>query len=169
VSGPTALAVPTGVAIVPVTTAEEMYQAVMARVDACDIFVAAAAVSDFKMATIPAHKIKKSTETITLEFIQNKDILKAVATHSNRPTTVVGFAAETEQLIAQAQKKCTAKNCDMMIANLVTAAGPFYSDCNQVWIVEKDVTPFECENMPKYQLARFLVEKIQQRYLEDKK
>lgn len=160
ISGPTMLAAPAGVKTIAVTTAEEMQQAVLNNLDSCDVFIAAAAVSDFKMAAVPTHKIKKSAETITLELIQNPDILKAVAASPKRPKTVVGFAAETDQLLVHAEKKLTEKNCDMIIANLVTETEPFYSDTNQVWIVQKNAQPIELASMSKKQLACVLVEKI---------
>lgn len=160
ISGPTTLCAPAGVNRIDVTTAEAMYEAVLKNLEVCDIFIAAAAVSDFKCAKPQAHKIKKSAATLTLELTQNLDILKAVANHSKRPHTVVGFAAETDQLLAHAEKKLVEKNCDMIVANLVTANEPFYSDHNQVWVIQKNTSPIELAKMSKQQLARVLVEKI---------
>lgn len=161
VSGPTVLAAPAGVQVIAVTTAEAMQQAVLNHLDSCDLFIAAAAVSDFKLAKPQQSKIKKSTETITLELMQNPDILKTVATSPKRPKVVVGFAAETDQLLLHAEKKLIEKKCDMIVANLVTEAGPFYSNSNQVWIVQKNAQPIELPSMSKKQLACVLVEKIQ--------
>lgn len=160
VSGPTTLCAPAGVQMIAVTTAEAMYEAVLKNSAACDIFIAAAAVSDFKCATPQIHKIKKSTTTLTLELTQNPDILKAVANHQKRPHIVIGFAAETDQLLAHAEKKLVEKNCDMIVANLVAANEPFYSDTNQVWLIQKNNSPIELAKMSKQQLARVLVEKI---------
>jgi phosphopantothenoylcysteine decarboxylase / phosphopantothenate---cysteine ligase len=160
ISGPTVIAVAPGVKRIDVVSAESMQQAVLDHLDGCDIFIAAAAVSDFKVAAAQSLKIKKTTETLTLTLVQNPDILKTVAINAKRPRIVVGFAAETDQLLKHAEKKLFEKNCDMIVANLVSEHEPFYSDSNQVWVLQKNVEPIELPRMPKQQLAFALLEKI---------
>jgi len=119
VSGPTNLPCPPGVARVDVQTALQMHAAVMQRVDACDIFVAVAAVADWRVAQPSVEKLKKD-DTGTppeLEFELNPDILKEVASRSNAPWCV-GFAAETTLVPEQAEKKRQRKGVPLLIANL---------------------------------------------------
>jgi phosphopantothenoylcysteine decarboxylase/phosphopantothenate--cysteine ligase len=163
ISGPTALPPPTVHRIIHVLTAEEMRQAVMTEVASCQLFIATAAVADFKIKQIQPHKIKKSSLSLTLELTINPDILQEVAQQAKRPF-IVGFAAETEQLLAHAEEKLKKKNCDLMIANLVTNTGPFHADDNKVWILQKNQPPIELEQMSKQQLAKKLCIIIEQAY-----
>jgi len=120
VSGPTALAAPVGVKLVSVETARDMLAASEAALPA-DIFVAVAAVADWHVAGASDRKIKKSKDGLPdLNLAVNPDILAAIASGKNRPNLVVGFAAETDKVLAHAQAKLTAKNCDMIIANDVS-------------------------------------------------
>ncbi|WOJ88481.1 bifunctional phosphopantothenoylcysteine decarboxylase/phosphopantothenate--cysteine ligase CoaBC [Methylocapsa polymorpha] len=139
VTGPVALADPFGVKTVHVETAREMLQAVEAALPA-DIFIAAAAVADWRAADIATEKIKKGANGApSLALVENPDILATVARRSTgRPALVVGFAAETEKLFDHAQEKLARKSCDIIIANDVgAAAGVLGGDRNEVTLMTK--------------------------------
>jgi phosphopantothenoylcysteine decarboxylase/phosphopantothenate--cysteine ligase len=117
ISGPTALATPAGVTRVDVTTANEMYDAVMARVAGEDVFISVAAVADYRPAEPGTRKIKKSEQPLTLNLVPNKDILASVAALPEAPFCM-GFAAETENLLEHAEAKRRKKKLPMLVANL---------------------------------------------------
>jgi phosphopantothenoylcysteine decarboxylase/phosphopantothenate--cysteine ligase len=117
VSGPTSLATPSGVERLDVTTAAEMFEAVMSRVAGMDVFIAVAAVADYRPAERGSQKIKKSEQPLTLNLLPNKDILASVAALQNAPFCV-GFAAETENLLEHAEAKRQKKKLPMLVANL---------------------------------------------------
>ena len=138
VSGPVALPDPAGVRLVRVETAAAMLAAVEAALPA-DVFVATAAVADWRVATPAPGKLKKGAgESTVLELVANPDILATVARHGeHRPTLVVGFAAETDDLVANAQRKLESKGCDVIVLNDVgPTAGTFGGDHNAVTLVE---------------------------------
>ncbi len=121
ISGPTALATPAGVARIDVTTAGEMYDAVMEKVAGQDVFISVAAVADYRPAETGAQKIKKDERPLTLNLIPNKDILASVAALPQAPFCV-GFAAETEKLLEHAEAKRKKKRLPMLVANLAQHA-----------------------------------------------
>ena len=131
VSGPVNLAEPVGVSVVPVTTAEEMYAATHEHIGDADIFIAAAAVSDYRPANVPKEKMKKHDETMSLELVRSKDILASVAALPEAPFTV-GFAAETDHVREYALGKLKNKKLDMIIANRVGDDCGFDCDENTV-------------------------------------
>jgi phosphopantothenoylcysteine decarboxylase/phosphopantothenate--cysteine ligase len=135
VSGPVGLENPAGVTTQHVTTAAEMLAAVEASLPA-DIFIAAAAVSDWRVAGVAAHKLKRGEQTPALSLLENPDILARVSQSPARPRLVVGFAAETEKLVDNARSKLAGKGCDVIIANDV-GDGVFGEDENQVTIVTR--------------------------------
>lgn len=157
ISGPTQLAAPERVEFIAVTTAQEMLEASMAQAKGCDLFIAAAAVADYRAARVAEQKIKKSgEETITLELVKNPDIVASVAALEHKPFTV-GFAAESENLIAYAQQKLARKNLDLVIANNISVAGiGFNSDDNAITLVDKTHHQ-EISQRSKHQLARELM------------
>jgi phosphopantothenoylcysteine decarboxylase/phosphopantothenate--cysteine ligase len=159
VTGPTHLQTPDHIKTVAVESAQEMYQAVMDQVAACDIFIACAAVADYRSATVAKQKIKKpSLPQITLE--NNVDILKEVASLEKRPY-IVGFAAETENLIDNAKKKLHEKKLDMIVANLIGESNSgFESDDNRVCVITA-TNEIDFELMSKRELAPLLLELIQ--------
>jgi phosphopantothenoylcysteine decarboxylase/phosphopantothenate--cysteine ligase len=163
VSGPTALPCPAGVARVAVESAAEMHAAVMARIHEAAIFVAAAAVADYRPAAVLTGKLKKTAEQLTLQLVRNPDILAEVAALSDKPFTV-GFAAESESVEEHATEKLRAKGLDMIAANLVGAdAGGFEADDNALlvlWPGGGRSLPM----MPKPALATALTEIIADRY-----
>ena len=118
VSGPVALPTPQGVQLVAVESAQQMYDAVMQRAANSDIFIACAAVADYRVDQAADHKIKKSADLMSLQLVRNADILAAVSALERRPFCV-GFAAETRQLEKYALGKLEQKNLDMIAANQV--------------------------------------------------
>jgi phosphopantothenoylcysteine decarboxylase / phosphopantothenate---cysteine ligase len=119
ISGPTSLVPPTGARIVSVVSAAEMLQAVNARVAGCDVFVSVAAVADYRVANPSTKKIKKeTTKNLTLELVQNPDILAEVASRGN-PPFCVGFAAESENLNEYAEAKRRRKKLPLLVGNRV--------------------------------------------------
>jgi phosphopantothenoylcysteine decarboxylase/phosphopantothenate--cysteine ligase len=162
VTGPVALTPPDRVETVSVTSAPEMFEAVMARAPENDIFIGVAAVADYRPEKASGHKIKKNAETMTLSLVRNPDILAGVAAQRPRPFTV-GFAAETGDLEREARKKLLAKGADLIVANDAATIG---ADDAQVWIVTRvGVTPLE--RLPKTQLARRLIAIVAQRFHAD--
>lgn len=158
ISGPTSLAAPAGVHTIAVTTAFEMREAALTAAQDADLFIAAAAVADYRPRQIAEQKIKKSAATEpVLHLIPNPDIVAEVAAlRPLRPFTV-GFAAETEALLEHAERKRIAKGLDMIIANDVSAPGiGFNSDDNAVTVLcAAGHKPFSAR--PKAQLARELI------------
>ncbi len=139
VSGPTQLPDPKGITVMHVTSAEEMLSACMAALPA-DIVVCAAAVADWRIKNPPANKIKKNGSIPSLKLVENPDILWELSKKKkNRPRIIVGFAAETTDIITHAQAKLLKKGCDWIIANDVSQdAGTFGSRNNTVHIISKD-------------------------------
>jgi len=136
ISGPTELDVPDGVDFLPVETAAEMYAAVAQSLGRIDIAVFAAAVADYTPVKVASHKIKKSEAPFTLELQRTRDILGSARAELGFSGTLVGFAAETEDLEANARDKLTRKHCDLIIANDVSKPGiGFGSDRNEVLLV----------------------------------
>jgi phosphopantothenoylcysteine decarboxylase/phosphopantothenate--cysteine ligase len=141
VAGPVALPDPAGVRVVRAETAEEMLQAVEASLPA-DVAVFAAAVADWRAASAASGKIKKSNEAPALELVENPDILATIGkSATKRPHLVIGFAAETSDAAAQAEKKRRAKSADWIVGNDVSPeSGVFGGDSNTVHLVtEKGV------------------------------
>ncbi|MYH90964.1 MAG: bifunctional phosphopantothenoylcysteine decarboxylase/phosphopantothenate--cysteine ligase CoaBC [Gammaproteobacteria bacterium] len=137
VSGPVHLQAPAGVRRIDVRSADEMLAAVLENLAGTDVFVAVAAVSDFRPARPAEHKIKKSPgeDTMTLELVRNPDILATVAALDSPPFTV-GFAAETRDTLANARDKLAGKGVDVIAANDVGGAdSAFDSDSNTVTLV----------------------------------
>jgi phosphopantothenoylcysteine decarboxylase/phosphopantothenate--cysteine ligase len=135
ISGPTTLNSPFGVDVHRVDSAEEMQVAVMNHLQPGMIFIGTAAVADYHVQTPAKQKLKKAdNSTLTLTLEPNPDILAAVA-KSGKASFVVGFAAETNDVLANAEKKLQTKKVDMIVANKVGDGLGFENDCNQVTIV----------------------------------
>lgn len=163
VSGPTALSDPTNMRVVHVETAEEMLAACEEALPV-DIAVCAAAVADWRVSKPSAQKLKKaaSGDVPALHLIENPDILAHIAAHpKHRPWLVIGFAAETEMVEANAQGKLKRKGCDWMIANDVSSGQAFGKDDNQITLIRKD-SEERWPRMSKVQIAEKLVEAIQE-------
>jgi phosphopantothenoylcysteine decarboxylase/phosphopantothenate--cysteine ligase len=163
VSGPVALAAPDGVQRVSVESAQNMLEAVLDCVGAgCDMFISAAAVADYRPADAAAHKIKKQANTRTLSLEPTTDILMTVAALQERPFCV-GFAAETEELEAHAQKKRLRKGVDMIAANRVGANLGFETDDNELFLVWEGGSLWLARDR-KARLAVQLIEQIADLY-----
>ena len=160
ISGPTALDVPDHVDFIPVETAAEMYQAVANHLGRMELAIFAAAVADYTPAAAAPEKIKKSSDTLTLELVKTPDILGSARSPLGFTGTLVGFAAETENLESNARAKLTRKGCDLIIANDVSKPGiGFDSDQNEVLLVHSG----HSEALPqatKHDLAHQLVQAI---------
>ncbi len=164
ISGPVTLPTPPGVERIAVESAVEMHEAVMRRVRQADIFVATAAVADYRAANPAEQKIKKTGEALTLELVRNPDILAEVAAlPSHRPFTV-GFAAETHNVLHYAEDKRRRKNLDLIAANQVGIAGSgFESEQNALhvlWEGGEKALPMT----DKTRLGQQLITLIAQRY-----
>ncbi len=164
VSGPVSLPAPRGVDVVPVETAEEMHAATHAAIADADIFIAAAAVSDYRPAEIAAQKIKKTRDTMTLELERSPDILASVTSLEAAPFTV-GFAAETENVRKYALGKLADKKLDMIVANRVGADCGFDHDDNAAELLWNGGEKVFAK-MPKSELAAGLMDVIATRFLE---
>jgi phosphopantothenoylcysteine decarboxylase/phosphopantothenate--cysteine ligase len=163
VAGPTPLPPPPGLATTRVETAAQMYEAVMARVSHCDLFIGTAAVADYRPATPAPSKLKKTGERLTMELVRNPDIVQSVAALPERPFTV-GFAAETDELETHARAKLETKRLDMVAANLVAAGRGGFEDENNALLVLWDGGRRSLPMMPKPRLAAALAELIAERY-----
>lgn len=138
VSGPVAMEEPEGAILYPVVSAEEMYHQVDALFDACDVLIMTAAVSDFRPVQRSDRKEKKVEARLTVEFERTIDILKTV-TERKVHQTVVGFAAETNNVETYARKKLEAKRMDWVVANEVGQEGAgFAADTNEVLLIGAD-------------------------------
>ncbi len=165
VSGPVALDAPPGVALTRVESAQEMLEAVLVRVVAgCDLFVAAAAVADYRPANPAAHKVKKQSDEVSLRLELAPDILAAVAALDNRPFCV-GFAAETQNLEQYAQKKRLRKGVEMIAANRVGEGLGLETDDNELLLVWEGGSELLTRDV-KTRLARRLVERIADLYTQ---
>ena len=134
VSGPVSLAAPAGVTRVMVESASQMHDAVHAALDGADVYVGAAAIADYQPAAVASQKIKKGPEAMTLQLVKAPDVLASVAARDPRPF-VVGFAAETEDVEANARAKLAAKRLDMIAANRVGDGMAFDQDDNALWLL----------------------------------
>jgi phosphopantothenoylcysteine decarboxylase/phosphopantothenate--cysteine ligase len=164
VSGPVALGAPAGVQRVVVESAQEMLEAVLARITDCDIFIAAAAVADYRPLAPESQKIKKQASDWSLQLEPTLDILALVAALEKRPWCV-GFAAETEHLEQNARKKRMHKGVEMIAANQVGGDLGFETDNNElllVWEGGERLLPVAAKN----RLADQLVEQIADLYTD---
>jgi len=149
---------------ISVTSAEKMYQAVMDNINDQDIFIACAAVSDYSIKNIEKNKIKKNDQSITLELIPTKDILKDVCQLSKKPICI-GFAAETQNLLENAQNKLKNKGCDAIILNDVSKADSgFKSDENEVVFLDQK-SSIKIDKNTKQKLGRKIIEIISEKFL----
>ena len=137
VSGPVCLAAPDQVQRVDVSSAIDMRDAVIQRVEQADIFIACAAVADYRVSEVSDQKIKKISEAMQINLTRNPDIVSEVANLENKPFTV-GFAAETENLAGYANDKLWSKNLDMIAANLVSDGNAFDKESNELLVLWPD-------------------------------
>jgi phosphopantothenoylcysteine decarboxylase/phosphopantothenate--cysteine ligase len=160
VSGPTALEPPQGVEMVPVRSAADMTAAVLSRVSSADIVIMAAAVADYRPVERASQKIKKQQGALTIELESTHDILKEIG-RGRGQRFVVGFAAETENLIENARKKLNAKNLDMIVANDVSGADTgFDSEFNAAVLLSRDGGAVTLPRMTKHEMAGRILDQV---------
>lgn len=160
VSGPVALSVPSGVNRISIESAAQMREAVLAAFPDTDIVIKAAAVADYRPETAAPQKIKKASAQMTLVLTKNPDILAELG-QLKTTQFLVGFAAETQELVAHAAEKLHKKNLDMLVANDVTQSGAgFDADTNIVKILSRDGSLEELPLMSKSDLGRVVLDRI---------
>ncbi len=160
VTGPTCLDAPRGVETVAVESAEEMREAVLARVRSSSIIIKAAAVADYRPASRSVEKIKKTDAPLALELVRNPDILGELGTIKGE-RILVGFAAETGTLLENAVKKLAEKNLDMVVANDVSQAGAgFNVDTNIAKLLFRDGRMEDLPLMRKDELADLILDRV---------
>ncbi len=160
ISGPVNIDPPTGVTLVSVTTADEMYEAVMSNYVTCDVMIMMAAVADYRSESVELNKIKKTTDELVIRLIKNHDIAAELG-RVKEHRILVGACAETENLLENANKKIKSKNFDLIMANDVTEEGAgFGLDTNIVQIVSADGTITPLPIMSKIEVADHLLTSI---------
>jgi phosphopantothenoylcysteine decarboxylase/phosphopantothenate--cysteine ligase len=160
VSGPVHLPAPADIELVRVTTAREMRQAVLDHLPESTIVIKSAAVADYHLANVPAQKVKKTATRLSLELEPTPDILAEVG-RVKGDRLLIGFAAETQNLLDEARRKLVSKNCDMVVANLVSEAGiGFESDQNEVTLVMRSGDTVPLMRAPKRQIAESIFDHI---------
>jgi phosphopantothenoylcysteine synthetase/decarboxylase len=155
ISGPVNLSPPRNTKFISVSTSDEMFEAVHRHADESDVCVLCAAVADYKAAHVSPVKIKKRNAEFSLELIPTRDILHSLGRREDRKFLLVGFAAETDHLEANATKKLREKNCDIVVAN--DARIGMESDENELLILFCDGETKKISRAPKTFLARELV------------
>jgi len=160
ISGPTKLDPPGGVEFIAVRSTEEMRKQVMDHLSESSIVIKAAAVSDFRPKAAASQKIKKNGQPLVLELVPNPDILKEVAA-KKEGRILVGFAAETESVLQNGQKKLKGKSLDLLVANDVSQPGAgFDSDTNIVTILARDGHHIHLNQRPKAEVAQEILNQI---------
>ncbi|MCY4533735.1 MAG: phosphopantothenoylcysteine decarboxylase, partial [Bryobacterales bacterium] len=152
IAGPVALPTPAGCERIDVESAAEMHQAVMQRLGEASFAIMAAAVADYRLARPAASKVKKRDGIPQLSFEETPDILRSIAA-SKGERVLVGFAAETDDLEANARHKLQTKGCDLVVANPVGGATGFDTDLNQGMLLSSDGTVQHLDPMPKPAMA----------------
>lgn len=160
VSGPTEIQPPRDVEFVPVHTAAEMQQAVLNRAGSCQVIIMAAAVSDFRPKNAAQRKIKKKDASLTIDLERTADILQGLGA-SKETKILVGFAAETDDVIGSAKDKMTRKNLDLIVANEVAVPGAgFASETNKAVLIDRSGKMTDLPLMPKTELASRIIDAI---------
>ena len=164
VTGPTHLSTPTGAERVDIASAQDMHDAVLAAVAQADVLLMAAAVADYCPANAAPQKIKKGAGELVLRLARTPDILSAIASRraeTGHPRVVLGFAAESENLLENAQSKLTAKNLDLIVANDISApdAG-FATETNRVMLIERSGNVESLPLMSKAAVAEIILDRV---------
>jgi phosphopantothenoylcysteine decarboxylase / phosphopantothenate---cysteine ligase len=160
VSGPVQLREPRGVRVVHVRTAREMHDAVMSHLSEAGIILKAAAVADYHLSQVPRNKIKKTAMRMSMDLDPTPDILAELG-QKKGDRLLIGFAAETENLIESARQKLESKNCDMVVANLVNQeATGFESDENEVVLVLSTGKTIPLSRAPKREIADRIFDQV---------
>ena len=160
VSGKTNLEAPYGVTLVPVTSAQDMFEAVSSRAKEQDMIIKAAAVADYRPVTVAENKIKKSPGDMSIALERTTDILAWLGEHRREGQVLCGFAMETEHMVEHAKEKLTRKHVDMIAANNVKVAGAgFGTDTNVVTLITEDGVE-ELAKMSKEEVASRIVDAL---------
>ena len=160
VSGKTNLEAPYGVTLVPVTSAQDMFEAVSSRAKEQDLIIKAAAVADYRPVTVAENKIKKSPGDMSIALERTTDILAWLGEHRREGQVLCGFAMETEHMVEHAKEKLTKKHVDMIAANNVKVAGAgFGTDTNVVTLITEDGAE-ELAKMSKEEVASRIVDAL---------
>lgn len=162
VAGTTTAEAPSGIELIRSYSAEEMYASVLKEIPTATIFIGVAAVADYRPVHRSSEKIKKSGAPLTLELEQTPDILNAVANSKHDGLLVIGFAAETENVLANAREKLERKNLDAIVANDVTREGAgFDTPTNEVTILIRDrKAPIHVPLMAKTNVANIILDEV---------
>ena len=160
VSGKTNLEAPYGVTLVPVTSAQDMFEAVSSRAKEQDLIIKAAAVADYRPVTVAENKIKKSPGDMSIALERTTDILAWLGEHRQEGQVLCGFAMETEHMVEHAKEKLTKKHVDMIAANNVKVAGAgFGTDTNVVTLITEDGAE-ELAKMSKEEVASRILDAL---------
>ena len=160
VAGPVALKEPNGVILYPIVTAEEMFHQVDALFDACDVLIMTAAVCDFRPIVHHRHKEKKGDACLNIEFERTADILK-IMSERKAHQTVVGFSAETRDVVSYAKEKLVSKKLDYIVANEVGKLGSgFAADTNEVVLIAADGSSVKLGPSTKSAIAEELIQLV---------
>lgn len=160
VSGKTNLEAPYGVTLVPVTSAQDMFESVSSRAKEQDLIIKAAAVADYRPVTVAENKIKKSPGDMSIALERTTDILAWLGEHRREGQVLCGFAMETEHMVEHAKEKLTRKHVDMIAANNVKVAGAgFGTDTNVVTLITEDGVE-ELAKMSKEEVASRIVDAL---------
>ncbi len=147
--------------VINVNTAHEMYDCVKSEFTDAESLIMAAAVSDYRVKNVSTQKIKKTGASLTLELVENPDILKEMALIKKDNQTIIGFCAESENLIENAKIKIKNKNCDYICANDISSHDiGFSSDYNELYIIDKNEEVFHIEKTDKKSAAKKIIERV---------
>ena len=161
VSGPVSLDAPAGVAVVPVTSALQMRDAVLSRLPEQDWVIKAAAVGDYRPEVQAENKLKKKADEMSVALVKNPDILREIGEKKQKSQTVCGFSMETQNLLENSRAKLEAKTCDMLVANNLTTAGAgFAHDTNVATLLYRDGTAEALNLMQKESLADIVLDRM---------
>ncbi|MDO5547252.1 MAG: bifunctional phosphopantothenoylcysteine decarboxylase/phosphopantothenate--cysteine ligase CoaBC [Eubacteriales bacterium] len=161
ISGPVSIAPPEGVHLIPVTSACEMREAVLDKLDQSDILVKAAAVGDYRPAEYVDNKIKKKKDDMSVPLVRNPDILAEIGSLRRENQVICGFSMETKDLLENSAKKLNAKNCDVIVANnLKTKGAGFAGDTNVVTLLYRDGEVEPLQRMEKGEVADILLDRL---------
>jgi phosphopantothenoylcysteine decarboxylase/phosphopantothenate--cysteine ligase len=160
ISGPVSISAPAGIELIRIETAEEMYEAAMQQLPRATVIVKAAAVADYRLREVPRQKVKKTGGHVSMEFEPTTDILAALGKQKG-DRLLIGFAAETENLLEEARRKLKTKNCDMIVGNFVGREGSgFDADTNEVILVSGAEAPVHIEPAPKIEVANRILDQV---------
>lgn len=162
VAGYTSVPTPNDITVVRVNSAEEMRDAVLQKLPEASVFIASAAVADYRPANRSERKMKKSQSSLTLQLQRTPDILREVSAARQHGQLVIGFAAESENVLSNAKEKLQSKQLDAIVANDITREGTgFDSDANEVTIISRDrKAPIHVPLMSKVNVANIILDEV---------